>query len=109
MYKFPDAIRKLPQANIPKEGVTGFLHQAEHSQILFLEFDQDTILDPHQHEVEYGVVVDGTVDITIDGVKYSYTKGDVFYIPRQTEHSVLFHAGFRCVNFFDEASRYQTK
>ena len=38
---FPDPIKKLPQADIPLDGVTAYLSQSQDHQIIFMSFEFD--------------------------------------------------------------------
>jgi len=53
---FPAPVQQLPQADIPIQGVTAYLSQAETHQIIFMEFSQDVELGEHAHESQWGVV-----------------------------------------------------
>ena len=104
---FPDPVRKLPQADIPIEGLTAYLSQSENHQILFMQFEQDTDLPEHKHEAQIGVVLEGKIDLVIDGIKQTYTKGDRYFIPANVPHSGTIYAGYADITFFDEPHRYQ--
>ena len=106
---FPEPIRNLPQADIPFDGITAYLSQADNHQILFMEFAKDTEVPEHSHEAQWGVVVAGTVDLTINGVERTYSKGDSVFIPKGVKHSAKIHAGYADVSFFNEKDRYKAK
>lgn len=72
---FPEPIQTLPMADIPLEGVTAFLSRSETHQILFMQFDEDTILPEHAHAAQIGFILEGRIYFTIDGQLYTYTKG----------------------------------
>ena len=106
---FPEAIENLPLADIPIKGLTAFLSQGENHQIIFMEFEKDVDLQEHQHESQYGIVLEGKIDLVIDGVKNTYTKGDRYYIRSGVNHSGKIYAGYADVTFFDEKDRYKEK
>jgi len=106
---FPEPIRNLPQADIPIEGITSYLLQGEHQQVVFMSFDKDVSVPEHSHEAQWGVVVAGKVDLTIDGVGQTYSKGDSVFIPKGVKHSAKIHAGYADVSFFNEKDRYKVK
>jgi len=103
---FPEAIRKLPEADIPLAGVTAYLSQSDTHQILFMEFEKDVDLPEHSHEAQMGIVLEGKIDLVIGGEKRSFIKGDRYYIPAGVKHSGKIYAGYADVTFFDEAYRY---
>ncbi|WP_105614771.1 cupin domain-containing protein [Vallitalea okinawensis] len=106
---FPEAILDLPKANIPLEGLTAYLSQGENHQILFMEFDEDVELVEHSHDSQYGIVLEGKIELTIDGVKNTYAKGDRYYIPKGVKHSGKIYAGYADITFFNEKDRYNKK
>lgn len=106
---FPEAIENLPLADIPLKGVTAFLSQGENHQILFMEFEEDIDLSEHQHESQYGIVLDGRIELVIDGIKNTYVKGDKYYIPAGVKHCGRIYAGYADITFFNQRDRYKTK
>lgn len=106
---FPEPIQKLPMANIPLEGVTAFLSQAETHQILFMKFSEDANLPEHVHEAQIGFVLEGRIDLTIDGQLHTYGKGDRYYIPAGIRHSGRIYKGYADIIFFNESARYESQ
>lgn len=105
---FPQAISSLPKADIPLKGISAYLSQAENHQIIFMEFDEDVELPEHSHESQWGMVVDGKIDLIIDGIKHTFKKGDYYFIPKGIEHSGKIYAGYSDVTFFNQKDRYKT-
>ncbi len=106
---FPQPILNLPEANIPLNGLSAYLSQSENHQILFMEFDEDVELPEHSHDSQYGIVLEGKIDLLINGVKNSYVKGDRYYIPEGVKHSGKIYAGYADITFFNEKDRYKAK
>ena len=106
---FPEPIRNLPEADIPLSGIKAYLSQAETHQIIFMEFHEDVELPEHSHESQWGIVLEGEIDLIIDGVKRTYSKGDRYFIPAGTKHSGKIHAGYADITFFNEKNRYKSK
>jgi quercetin dioxygenase-like cupin family protein len=106
---FPEPIRNLPQADIPLDGLKAYLSQAENHQILFMEFSEETQVPTHSHEAQWGVVLAGKIDLTIDGVERTYSKGDSVFIPKDARHSAKVYAGYADVSFFNQKDRYKSK
>lgn len=106
---FPEPVRLLPQADIPLNGATAYLSQGERHQILFMEFSEDVDLPEHSHEGQWGIVLEGRIELTIGGVKRTYSKGDRYFIPGDVAHSGKIHAGYADMTFFDQADRYPIK
>ncbi len=106
---FPEPIRNLPEADIPLDGLKAYLSQSDSHQILFMEFDEDVEIPEHSHESQWGVVLEGRVDLTIEGVERTYTKGDRIFIPKGAKHSGKIYAGYSDISFFNEQDRYKRK
>lgn len=106
-YTFPEPIINLPKADIPIEGLKAFLSQGEGHQILFMEFSKDIEVPEHAHESQWGVVLDGKSELTIDGIPHIFEKGDSYFIPAGTPHSAKIYAGYADVTFFNQPDRYQ--
>lgn len=106
---FPEPIRNLPLADIGLGGLTAYLSQAEDHQVLFMEFAEDAQVPEHSHEAQWTIVVAGKIDLTIDGVERTYSKGDSVFIPKGAKHSGKIYAGYADVCFFDEKNRYNVK
>ncbi|MGD9210357.1 MAG: cupin domain-containing protein [Desulfobacteraceae bacterium] len=106
---FPDPIRKLPKADIPIEGLEAYLSQSTDHQLVFMQFDRDVDLPEHAHAAQVGFVLDGVIELIIDGVKKQFVKGDIYYIPANVKHSGKVHAGYSDITFFAESDRYKAK
>lgn len=106
---FPESIMTLPEADIPLKGLTAYLSQSDNHQILFMNFDEDVELAEHTHDSQYGIVLEGKIELTIDGMKNIYQKGDRYYIPKGVKHSGKIYAGYADITFFNEENRYKPK
>ena len=106
---FPEPIRDLPLADIPLDGIKAYLSQAENHQIIFMEFTEDVDLPEHSHASQWGIVLAGKIDLTINGVQRTYSKGDSVFIPKGTKHSAKIYTGYADMTFFDQPDRYKAK
>ena len=106
---FPKPISDLPEADIPIDGITAFLSQSESHQIIFMAFEKDVDLTEHSHAAQVGFVLEGKIELIIDGEGHSYSKGDSYYIPEGVPHSGKIFAGYADITFFDEPGRYSKK
>lgn len=103
---FPDPVTSLPKADILLNGVSGYLLQGENQQVLFMEFLEDVKVPLHSHEAQWGIVLEGRIDLIIGGDEFTFTKGDRYFIPEGLEHSALISAGYADITFFDQKDRY---
>ena len=106
---FPQPIHNLPEVIIPFEGVKGHIVQGEKEQVVFMEFEKDTVVPEHSHENQWEIVLEGRVDYWENGKKHTYTKGDRFFVEKGKKHSALVYAGYSCIMFFDQKDRYKKK
>lgn len=106
---FPKPIVDLPEADIPLNGVNAFLSQGLNHQIIFMEFSEDVDLSEHYHESQWGIVLEGRIDLIIDGKKSTFVKGDRYFIPKDIEHSGKIYAGYADMTFFNQSDRYKEK
>lgn len=106
---FPEPIRKLPEADMPFSDYEAYLSQGEDHQIIFMRFNEDIDLPEHSHEAQWGIVLEGKIELTIDGVKNTYTKGDRYFIEKDVKHFGKIYAGYADMTFFNQKDRYTTK
>jgi quercetin dioxygenase-like cupin family protein len=106
---FPEPIRELPQADVPLKGVKAYLSQSGGHQILFMEFAADVEVPEHSHESQWGIVLEGRLDLTVDGVKRTYSKGDRYFLPKGAVHSAHIYSGYADITFFNQKDRYRPK
>jgi quercetin dioxygenase-like cupin family protein len=106
---FPDSILGLPEADVPIDGVRAFLSQSDGHQIVFMEFSKDAFVPEHSHECQWGVVLEGRMDIVIGGEARTLGRGDHYFIPKGVRHSAKIYAGYADVTFFNQKDRYRRK
>ena len=106
---FPDPVINLPEADIPLRGIRAYLSQAENHQIIFMEFAEDIDLPEHFHESQWGIVLEGKIELVIDGITNTYVKGDRYFIPKGVKHSGKIFAGYADMTFFNQKDRYKEK
>jgi mannose-6-phosphate isomerase-like protein (cupin superfamily) len=108
-FDFPDFVCGLPEADLPFEGLRGWLLQSEGGQVLFLEADVDAEVTEHSHGDQWGIVVDGEMELTIGGETAIYRRGDSYCIPAGVEHGARLFAGFRALDYFKDRDRYRVR
>ncbi|MBN2174999.1 MAG: cupin domain-containing protein [Bacteroidales bacterium] len=103
---YPDIIQKLPRITIPIHGLFAHLLQGENNQLVFFDFTEDSEIPMHSHGAQWGIVVDGKIDLTIGGIEKTYHQGDSYFIKAGEIHGGKIYKGFKAIDFFDEADRY---
>lgn len=107
---YPETITCLPEAEIQFKGAKAWILQAESSQLVFFEFEAHMDLPAHNHlYVQWGIVIDGEMELTVSGKPRICKKGDEYVIPAGAPHSARFIRKTRVMDFFPEKNRYQPK
>jgi len=89
--------------------VRGWISQAADHQVVFFEIEPIGEVAPHSHGDQWGVVVEGEMDLTIDGVTRTYRRGDSYFIPAGVVHGATFRTRFRAIDVFGDIARYEAK
>jgi quercetin dioxygenase-like cupin family protein len=106
---FAKIVAKLPQADISFKGVKGWLSQAKDHQLVFMDIAPIGEVAPHSHGAQWGIVVDGEMELTIGGKRHVFRKGDSYFIPKGTVHSARFTTRTFVIDFFADRNRYKPK
>jgi mannose-6-phosphate isomerase-like protein (cupin superfamily) len=106
---FPSFLRGLPEADLPFEGLRRWLLQGQRGVVLLNESDVDVDVPEHSHGSQWGVILDGTIELTIGGETRVYRRGDTYFIPNGMKHRARIRPGFRALDFFEDPDRYRAK
>ena len=79
--KFPEIITRLPEADLPfpSSVVRTSVIQSENGELIFFDILQDVEVPPHSHKAQWGTVLEGHVEMTIDGKTQTYRPGEVYF------------------------------
>lgn len=107
---FPKVITDLPEADVPFKGVKAWILQGDRHQLIFFEFESSAEVPEHSHDYpQWGMMVEGKMELTIDGKPRIIEKGDEYVIPARAKHYVRFLSKCRVMDFFSEKMRYRAK
>jgi len=107
---FPKVIKDLPEAEVQFNGIKAWIAQGDKHQIVFFEMEPATLVPEHSHDYQqWGIVVEGEMELTIDGKARTCKKGDEYVIPARAKHYGKFLTKTRVIDFFSEKTRYKTK
>ena len=107
---YPEVITRLPEAEVALEGAKAWIMQGKQNQIVFCEFEAEIGLQEHSHNyAQWGIVIEGKMELKIDGKPRICQKGDEYLIPAQAKHCVNFLSHTRVIDLFSEKARYKPK
>jgi len=108
-FEFPEVIRSLPLADVPIDGCIAHMVQCEKQQILFMQFEREIEVAEHFHNAQWGIVLAGSIRLTIEGETREFTTGDSYYIKSGEKHNAYISAGYADITYFDQPNRYRMK
>ncbi|HVP40758.1 MAG TPA: cupin domain-containing protein [Candidatus Krumholzibacteriaceae bacterium] len=108
--EYPKVITDLPEAIIQVKGIKAWVLQGEMHQLVFFEMEPQTQVPEHSHDYpQWGIMLKGKMQLTIDGKTHLIKKGDEYVIPAGAKHYATFLSKCRVIDFFSEKTRYKTK
>ncbi len=107
--EFPAIITELPRADLPLDGATGWVLQGPTRQAVFFRLEPGTEVPPHSHGAQWGIVIDGEIELTIGGKTRVYRKGDTYEIGAGQEHSARCPGGALVLDVFADPDRYRVR
>ena len=108
--EYPEVITRLPEADISIKGIKAHVLQGEKHQLVFFEFEPFTPVPEHSHDYDqWGMMIEGKMELTIDGETRTCKAGDEYVIPAHAKHGARFLTKSRAMDFFSEKNRYKTK
>jgi quercetin dioxygenase-like cupin family protein len=108
--EYPEVITNLPKAIIQVKGIKAWVLQGESHQLVFFEMEPNTQVPEHSHDYpQWGIMLKGKMQLTIDGKAHLIKKGDEYVIPTNAKHYATFLNKSRVIDFFSEKTRYRTR
>lgn len=105
----PEFIKELPEGDIKLDGLKSYIFQGKDKQFIFMEFEEDIEIKEHFHSEQWGVVIDGEMELTVGGETILLKKGDTYFIPENRVHSVKIKKGYKDLTLFNQPDRYSIK
>ena len=107
---YPKVITRLPEADIPIKHIRAHILQGKKHQLVFFEMEPSALVPEHDHDYDqWGMIIEGKMELTIDGETRICTKGDEYVIPARVKHWAKFLCKSRVMDFFSEKDRYKIK
>tara|TARA_R110002094_G_scaffold26830_7_gene39538 strand:- start:1374 stop:1709 length:336 start_codon:yes stop_codon:yes gene_type:complete len=107
----PDFIRNLHALDVPfpADIVTTHAMRSDRGLMVIFDVKQDVELAEHAHLGQWGTVLEGQLDLRIDGETRTYRPGDSYTIPSGAPHAAKVYAGSKVMDIFEEPDRYPLK
>ncbi len=109
MNIYPDLITRLPEIETPIPGISGRLIQGEKTQAVFFDIAAGSVVPPHSHCAQWGLMIEGEMELTIGGDTKTYRRGDRYFIPAGVVHAASFRTRVFVQDVFDDPARYKAK
>lgn len=109
MNPFPEWIEAFPEVDTPFSGLEGRLLAGPHGQAIFFRAEEDFEVPPHAHGAQWGIVVTGDLELTVEGETRTCGPGDTYSIGAGETHSARLGAGTCVIDVFQDPDRYGPK
>ncbi len=106
---YADFIQALPQADLPLAGASANLLSGAQAQMVFFELPAGASVPPHSHGAQWGLVVQGRVEMTMAGETRVYAPGECYFIGDGVEHSARVLEDCWAIDVFADPARYRAK
>lgn len=103
---FPPFIQSCPEPDSPF-AMKAHIVPSEHVMTMFYEIDDELSVPEHRHGAQWGVVLAGSMEMTIGGTTRTFKVGDTYYVPEDVAHIAVIHAGYKGIDVFADPHRYQ--
>ena len=98
MPHFPKLLRALPKFDGPFDA---YKLEAEGCDVLFASYPAGTVIPPHEHATEnIGVITQGELILTVDGVETRYATGSWYHVAAKQEHAARFEVETSEIEFW---------
>jgi quercetin dioxygenase-like cupin family protein len=105
---FPDFIRALPEPDSPVD-MRAHIAVSDSCLPMFYEIDDDVEVPEHVHGAQWGVVLQGEMEMVIGGESTIYRRGDTYLVPAGVTHITRIKGGYRGIDVFADPDRYLPK
>jgi len=106
---YSEFIRQLPQADAPLAGVDVRLISGPTAQAAFFFLPAGTRVPPHSHCAQWGIVVEGEIELTIGMATHIFHRGDRYHIADGETHAALITKDSWVIDVFADPKRYAEK
>jgi quercetin dioxygenase-like cupin family protein len=104
--QLPDELKKNPEIDVPVDGIRGWKVGGPDGLVVFFEIQPGSVLPEHAHCFQWGIVIEGEIELTIGGETRTYVKGDSYNVPEGVNHSAVIPKGCIAMDYFADPTRY---
>jgi hypothetical protein len=101
---WPPFFEMLPRAELTVQGLEGRMLRCDAWLVLFMHADREVVVPRHHHGAQWGMVLDGQMELSIGDEQHAYRRGDSHFIPDGVEHEATLHAGWKGIYVFARRS-----
>lgn len=102
---YPDFFQKMSSLGLsPAEGAARLA--TDKVQVLFYQLHEGGEGDDFSTGAEWGYIIRGRVDVTIDGETTTYEAGDTYLIPGGVPNHKKNHPGIIGIDVFEQVDRF---
>jgi quercetin dioxygenase-like cupin family protein len=105
---FPDFIQALPRPDSPVR-MDARIIPNPYCMPMFYEIAEDVEVPEHVHGAQWGVVLEGEMEMVIGGESKVYRRGDTYFVPPGITHITRIKGGYRGIDVFADPDRYLPK
>jgi quercetin dioxygenase-like cupin family protein len=93
--------KKIEKQNLGKGIVLQVLGIGKNMNVLHWDMDNESEVKTHTHPQEqFGFIIKGQLDLTIEGKETSLKAGDGYFIPEHAEHSFIARGRTEAIDVF---------
>ena len=97
---FADWIGQFTQVEV-WDGLNANVLTGKTGQVGFFRATEDILVPEHSHAGQWGVVIEGTVELTIGGILHILKTGEHYNIPANVPHSAKVLAGTSFIDVWE--------
>lgn len=96
----PPFLDQLPLADATPDGVTIRTVENEAWTVRFMHAPRTVTIPAHQHGAQWGVVLEGSMILTVNGKQTTLHRGATHYVPPGDTHEATLFAGWHGLYVF---------
>lgn len=108
-HEWDPVLETLPEIDSPFGNARGWVLDGPNHQVVFFKNDGEIDVPEHVNCNQWGVVLEGEMELIVAGESTVYRKGDTYFIPAGVPHIAKATGQGMAIDFFDEGGRHKVK